>query len=290
MIRAKKSLGQNFLSDPHIARRIIDSVAPQPTDLIIEIGPGTGALTRMLTESAGWVLAIEIDTRLVNELRRKVFADNLSIIEADALDANWEELIQAARESWQSRTRRTDQARVRVVANLPYYISTPIIERLIALRGRLFDLTLMLQKEVVERIASAPGTRDYGYLSVLVQYHCVARKFFEVPPAAFRPVPKVQSAILHLDVRERPAIEVTNETRFFAFVRAAFAQRRKTILNNLKAAASTLHYTEEIDIALRAADIEPQRRAETISLEEFAALYRALFIKDEAEAATVPLV
>jgi 16S rRNA (adenine1518-N6/adenine1519-N6)-dimethyltransferase len=244
----------------------------------------------MLTESAGWVLAVEIDTRLVNELRRKIFADNLSIIEADALDANWEALIQTAVESWQSRTRRTDEARVRVVANLPYYISTPIIERLIALRGRLFDLTLMLQKEVVERIASAPGTRDYGYLSVLVQYHCVARKFFEVPPAAFRPVPKVQSAILHLEVRERPAIEVTNEARFFAFVRAAFAQRRKTILNNLKAATHRLHYSEAIDIALRAASIEPQRRAETLSLEEFSALYRALFINDEAEEAAFPLV
>ena len=286
MIRAKKSLGQNFLSDPQIARRIIDSVAPQPGDLIIEIGPGTGALTRMLTESAGWVLAVEIDTRLVNELRRKILADNLSIVEADALDAKWEALIQAGRASWQSRTRRTDEARVRVVANLPYYISTPIIERLIALRGQLFDLTLMLQKEVVERIASAPGTRDYGYLSVLVQYHCVARKFFEVPPSAFRPVPKVQSAILHLEVRERPAIEVTNEARFFALVRAAFAQRRKTILNNLKAATHTLHYSEEIDKALRAASIEPQRRAETLSIEEFSALYRALFINDEAEEAT----
>jgi len=286
LIRAKKSLGQNFLSDPQIARRIIDSVAPQPGDLIIEIGPGTGALTRMLTESAGWVLAVEIDTRLVNELRRKILADNLSIVEADALDAKWEALIQAGRASWQSRTRRTDEARVRVVANLPYYISTPIIERLIALRGQLFDLTLMLQKEVVERIASAPGTRDYGYLSVLVQYHCVARTFFEVPPSAFRPVPKVQSAILHLEVRERPAIEVTNEARFFALVRAAFAQRRKTILNNLKAATHTLHYSEEIDKALRAASIEPQRRAETLSIEEFSALYRALFINDEAEEAT----
>jgi 16S rRNA (adenine1518-N6/adenine1519-N6)-dimethyltransferase len=290
LIKAKKSLGQNFLSDPLTARRIIDSVGPQPGDLIIEIGPGTGALTRMLTKSAGWVLAVEIDSRLVNELRRAIVAANLAIIEADALDANWEDLIHTASLSWQSRTRRTDAPRVRVVANLPYYISTPIIERLIALRGRLFDLTLMLQKEVVERIASPPGSRDYGYLSVLVQYHCVARKFFEVPPSAFRPVPKVQSAILHLEVRERPAIAVTNEARFFAFVRAAFAQRRKTILNNLKAAMHTLHFSEEIDTALHIAGVEPQRRAETLSLEEFGALYRALFINDGAEEATIPLV
>jgi 16S rRNA (adenine1518-N6/adenine1519-N6)-dimethyltransferase len=277
LIKAKKSLGQNFLSDPRIARRIIDTVAPQPTDLIIEIGPGTGALTRMLAESAGWVLAVEIDPRLIDELRRVIKADNLSIIEADALAANWVELIRTASRSWRSRTPQTDEPRVRVVANLPYYISTPIIERLIALRERLFDLTLMLQKEVVERIASAPGSRDYGYLSVLVQYYCVARKLFEVPPSAFRPAPKVDSAILHLKMREQPAVEVMNEARFFALVRAAFAQRRKTILNNLKAAMPALHFTQALETALRDASIEPQRRAETLSLEEFSALYRRLF-------------
>ena len=281
MIKAKKSLGQNFLSDPRIARRIIDTVAPQPTDLIIEIGPGTGALTRMLAESAGRVLAVEIDPRLIDELRRGIKADNLSIIEADALAANWVELIRTASRPWRSRTPQPGEPRVRVVANLPYYISTPIIERLIALRERLFDLTLMLQKEVVERIASAPGSRDYGYLSVLVQYYCVARKLFEVPPSAFRPAPKVNSAILHLKMREQPAVAVTDEARFFALVRAAFAQRRKTILNNLKAAMPALHFTQAPETALRDAGIEPQRRAETLSLDEFSALSHALWSKDE---------
>ncbi|HKP12039.1 MAG TPA: rRNA adenine dimethyltransferase family protein, partial [Blastocatellia bacterium] len=162
-------------------------------------------------------------------------------------------------------------------ANLPYYISTAIIERLMALGKRVTDMTLMLQSEVVERITSPPGGREYGYLSVLVQYHCQASKLFDVPPSAFRPQPKVQSAILRLSVRERPAVGVSDEARFFALVRAAFAQRRKTIANNLKAARHALGLTVEISAALEQAGIQPQRRAETLALDDFAALHHALF-------------
>ena len=277
MIRAKKSLGQNFLSDNLVARRIVNSVSPQPSDLIIEIGPGTGALTRLLVKTSGYVAAVEIDTRLIEELRRATVADNLLVVEADALEVNWVELISAASESWMSRTRSQDEPRVRVVANLPYYISTPIIERLLRLRRRIFDMTLMLQNEVVDRIASEPGSRDYGYLSVLAQYHCVATKLFEVPPSAFAPAPKVQSAILKLTVRDRPAVDVSDEAKFFVLVRAAFAQRRKTIMNNLKAASGSLGFAEKIDTALQSAGIESKRRAETLSLAEFAALYKALY-------------
>ena len=277
MIRAKKSLGQNFLSDAQVSRRIVDSVSPQPSDLIIEIGPGTGALTRRLVESSGYVVAVEIDARLIRELQHAITANNLSIVEADALEVNWIDLIIAATRSWQAVNAREDQPRIRVVANLPYYISTPIIERLIELRHRIFDMTLMLQNEVVERIASPPGSRDYGYLSVLAQYHSVATKLFEVPPSAFKPAPKVQSAIIRLAVRERPAIDIENEAKFFALVRASFAQRRKTIFNNLKAATISLGFVERVDMALQAAGIDPQRRAETLTMPEFGALYRALF-------------
>ena len=277
MIRAKKSLGQNFLSDERVARRIVDSVSPQPSDLIIEIGPGTGALTRMLVRASGYVAAVEIDPRLIEELRRTTVADNILIVEADALEVNWGELISAASDSWLIKTQSRGEPRVRVVANLPYYISTPIIERLMGLRRRIFDMTLMLQNEVVERIASEPGSRDYGYLSALAQYHCVATKLFEVPPSAFTPAPKVQSAILKLKVRERPAVDVSDEAKFFALVRAAFAQRRKTIMNNLKAASGSLGFAEKIDTALQSAGIESKRRAETLSLADFGALYNALY-------------
>jgi 16S rRNA (adenine1518-N6/adenine1519-N6)-dimethyltransferase len=277
LIKAKKSLGQNFLSDTQIARRIVDSVSPKPSDLIIEIGPGTGALTRQLVESSGYVVAVEIDTRLIEELRHLVVADNLSVVEADALKVNWAELVGAASKSWQTVSAREDEPRVRVVANLPYYISTPILERLIKLRGSIFDMTLMLQNEVVERIASAPGSRDYGYLSVLVQYHAMATKLFEVPPSAFKPAPKVQSAIVKLAVRERPAVDVKDEAKFFGLVRASFAQRRKTIFNNLKAAPAPLGFVEKIDTALQTSGIDSQRRAETLTLMEFAGLYRALY-------------
>jgi 16S rRNA (adenine1518-N6/adenine1519-N6)-dimethyltransferase len=137
-------------------------------------------------------------------------------------------------------------------------------------------MTLMLQKEVADRITTGPGSKEYGYLSVMVQYYCIATKLFEVPPSAFTPVPGVQSAVIKLTVRERPAVEVSDEAKFFALVRFAFAQRRKTILNNLKAASRALEFTQPLESALEAASVAPQRRAETLSLEEFAALSWAL--------------
>jgi 16S rRNA (adenine1518-N6/adenine1519-N6)-dimethyltransferase len=276
LIRAKKSLGQNFLSDERVARRIVDSVSPRSSDLVIEVGPGTGALTRLLVRASGQVAAVEIDSRLVEELRRAVVADNLLVVEADALEVNWAGLISSATERWRAGTRLMGEPRVRVVANLPYYISTPIVERLLGLGPHLFDMTLMLQNEVVDRIASGPGGRDYGYLSVLAQYRAAATKLFEVPPAAFTPAPKVRSAILKLEVRDRPEIDVTDERGFFAFVRAAFAHRRKTILNNLKAAPPALGFAEKVDAALQSAGIDSRRRPETLSLAEFGALYGAL--------------
>ena len=280
MIKAKKSLGQNFLTDAQVSRRIVDSVSPKRSDLILEIGPGMGALTRLLVERSGLVIAVEVDTRLAGELRRSLVSDRLLIVEADALTLNWDELISTETLRRKATGEGSQElARVRVVANLPYYISTPIIERLIRLRGRLFDLTLMLQNEVVERITSGPGCKEYGYLSAFVQYHCAATKLFEVPPSAFKPAPKIQSAIVKLVVRERPAVEVSDESEFFALVRASFAQRRKTIANNLRAAPSALAFTKPIEAALEAAGIDPRRRAETFSLEEFGALHAALFAR-----------
>jgi 16S rRNA (adenine1518-N6/adenine1519-N6)-dimethyltransferase len=272
LIKAKKSLGQNFLTDHRIARQIIDSVSPCAEDVVIEIGPGTGALTAMLVRRSGHVVAIEIDASLVEELRRTVSARNLSIVNADVLKLDWEQTIEEAR----SRVADLAFTRVRVVANLPYYISTPIIERLLSPGRGLFDMTLMLQREVADRIVSEPGNKAYGYLSVMVQYYALAVKLFDVAPAAFTPSPKVWSAVIRLVVRERPAVEVADEAKFFALVRAAFAQRRKTIRNNLKAAATALEFRRPVESALEAAFIDPRRRAETLSLVEFANLCKQL--------------
>lgn len=276
LIKAKKSLGQNFLTDHRVADHIIDAVAPRPTDAIIEIGPGTGALTHMLALRSGHVTAVEIDSRLADQLRATIKAENLTIVTADALSVNWDELVDSAVSNVASPGSTEGQGRVRIVANLPYYISTPIVEKLMSLKRGLFDMTLMLQKEVADRIASEPGGKEYGYLSVLVQYHCVATKLFDVPPSAFTPEPKVTSAVVRLRVREEPAVKVANERKFFALVRACFAQRRKTILNNLKAAAASQGFVAPLESALEAASVAPQRRAETLSLAEFALLYNKL--------------
>ena len=229
-------------------------------------------------DRSGFVVAVEVDARLTELLRREITADNLSIVKADALSLNWNGLIDEARSKLLvPLSNESDLIRVRVVANLPYYISTPIIERLLSVAERLFDMTLMLQKEVADRITSGPGGRDYGYLSVLVQYHSIATKLFEVPPAAFTPAPKVQSAVIKLRMRAQPPVKVANERRFFKLVQMCFAQRRKTILNNLKAAVAASAFTTDVEAALEAASVSSQRRAETLSLEEFAALCESLY-------------
>jgi 16S rRNA (adenine1518-N6/adenine1519-N6)-dimethyltransferase len=280
LIRAKKSLGQNFLVDRRVASRIVEAVAPKPSDAVIEIGAGTGALTRRLVAESGYVVAVEIDRALSEGLRASVKSDNFALIEMDALEMDWKGLAATALGELENRTtpghlaERTAQRRVRVVANLPYYISTAIIERLLYARAEFSDLTLMLQEEVVDRITSPPGERDYGYLSILIQYHAEAFKLFMVAPEAFNPVPKVRSAVVRLIVRERPLVEIRDEKRFFSLVRASFSQRRKTILNNLKSASLEFHSTPER--ALEMSAIDSRRRAETLSLEEFAKLFSAL--------------
>lgn len=277
-MKARKSLGQNFLTDETVSRRIIAAVAPQVSDIIFEIGPGAGALTRLLIEQSGLVVAVELDRRLVEHLQSKLQAANFLLLEADALTVDWAALFADALRRWQSLYPQSAALpRLRVVANLPYYISTPILERLLRQHAALEDLTLMLQEEVVNRIASPPGGREYGYLSLLAQYYATAEKLFTVPPSAFSPVPKVTSAIVRLRFREAPAVSVVSEERFFALLRAAFAQRRKTIFNNLKAAVAALRFAVAPETALAAAQIEARRRAETLTLQEFATLDAALF-------------
>lgn len=265
-MRAKRSLGQNFLVKSQYSTRIVDSVRPQAGETIIEIGPGQGALTEQLVASSARVVAIELDRELVPMLK-SAFAGfgNFNLVEADALKVNFCDAIAPA-------------ATARVVANLPYNISTPILQRLIEHRRCLREMTLMLQREVVERIVAEPGGKEYGYLSVLVQFYCEAESLFDVPPGAFRPVPKVTSSLLRLTVRSQPAAAVGDESLLFEMTKTLFAQRRKTIFNNLRAGAARLGLADgaRINQLLGAAGIDPQRRAETLSIAELARLANGL--------------
>lgn len=264
-MHAKKSLGQNFLVGAHYPARIVTALAPQPHETLIEIGPGHGALTELLVASEANVIAIELDKDLLPDLTASFAAHtNFRLIAADALAVNFCELIQPATSA-------------RVVANLPYYISTAILQRLIEHRACIREMTLMLQREVVERITAQPGGKEYGYFSAFVQFYCEVRKLFDVPPGAFRPIPKVHSSVVQLQVREMPAVKVADEAFFLALLKALFAQRRKTIWNNLRAAQDHFQQDEvSLRSALAAAELDPQRRAETLSLTESARLVAAL--------------
>ncbi|MCI0660703.1 MAG: 16S rRNA (adenine(1518)-N(6)/adenine(1519)-N(6))-dimethyltransferase RsmA, partial [Acidobacteria bacterium] len=237
-------------------------------ETIIEIGPGQGALTGLLVESGAQIIAIELDRDLVGHLS-ELFAGytNLLLIEADALDVDFCQLIAPATTS-------------RVVANLPYYVSTPILQHLLRQRGCMGEMTLMLQREVVDRMTAHPGGKEYGYLSALVQFYCETEKLFDVPPGAFRPTPKVYSSVARL--RVRPVVE--DEKLFLELIKVLFAQRRKTILNNLRAGRNQLRLRDESQIThtLDESLIDPQRRAETLSIEEIARLAKGIQREHEA--------
>jgi 16S rRNA (adenine1518-N6/adenine1519-N6)-dimethyltransferase len=253
-IRAKKSLGQNFLKDPHYLKKIADAAQVGPEDQVLEIGPGLGHLTRVLAERAKKVLALELDERLIPHLRREFSGvQNIEILHADALKYSYESL----------------PGRWKVVANLPYYISTPIIQKLIAHREKFISLTLMLQKEVAGRIASPPGGKEYGYLSVLVQLYTEPRIEFTVPPGAFIPQPEVDSAVITLTVLDHPAVAVADTLFFMRMIKAAFSQRRKTLRNALKQLDVP---GEKMSLVLSKTGIDLGRRAETLTVEEFGRL------------------
>lgn len=253
-IYPKKSLGQNFLKDPRYLGKIVEAARIGPRDQVLEIGPGLGHLTRALAETGCMLLLLELDDRLIPRLREEFGPlPNVEIVHADALEYDYG-LLQG---TW------------KVVANLPYYISTPIIQRLIAERGRFTTLTLMLQKEVAERIAADPGGKEYGFLSVLVQYAAAPRLEFSVPAGAFTPRPKVDSTVLTLTMRDRPETVADDEAIFLRVIKAAFSQRRKTLRNSL----GQLGYPREVMSAVKdGTGIDLGRRAETLSVAEFCRL------------------
>jgi len=240
MMTKRRALGQHFLRDSTIAHAIVELVAPTERDLVVEVGPGDGALTGLLTGRAGRVLALEVDRALAATLRARFPAGG----------------------------------RVLIVGNLPYSVGKPILMALIGARAAIHEMAIMLQREVAERVAAPPGGKTYGSLSIFSQLHCDVRVALRVPPGAFRPPPKVDSAVLHLRVLREPRIPLADPRRFETVVRAAFAQRRKMLANALGAGLGL-----PLDVVRRAAaaaGVDPTRRAETLTLSEFAALTTGL--------------
>ncbi|HYN84603.1 MAG TPA: 16S rRNA (adenine(1518)-N(6)/adenine(1519)-N(6))-dimethyltransferase RsmA [Pyrinomonadaceae bacterium] len=267
-MRAKKSLGQNFLVDGGVVGRIVDELGPRADETVVEIGPGRGALTREIVGRAGRLVVVEYDRELAAFLGGQFGGrEDFTLIEADALEVDFCAAVRPA-------------SRARVGANLPYNISTAILQRLIEQRGCLTEMLLMLQREVVERITAPPGSSARGFLSVLVEMYCEAEALFDVAPGSFRPVPKVWSTVARVRLRERAAVHVPDEGSFRRLVSAGFAQRRKTILNNLRSAPEPLRAGVEAAggaaRALEAARVEAGARAETLALEEWARLANAL--------------
>jgi len=264
----KKSLGQNFLIDHNILNKIVSAAELGPDKGALEIGPGIGALTQQLAKLAGRVLAIEIDQRLLPILGETLEPyPHATVVHGDVLKLDLPELF---------RQHFAGVDGVSVVANLPYYITTPIIMMLLEQKLPLENIVVMIQKEVADRMAARPGTKDYGSLSIAVQFHCEAELVTIVPRTVFVPQPNVDSAVIRLRVRKTPPVDVQDEAFFFEVVQASFVQRRKTIYNNLAARFFTKETKGELEALLLANHIEPQRRGETLSMEEYARLSSAL--------------
>ena len=266
-IIAKKSFGQNFLVDENYIEQIIDELNPQTGETIIEIGAGRGALTRRLIESGADVLAVELDRDLIPVLRKEFSSnENFKIIQADALQIDFRQILSES---------KIQNPKSKIVANLPYNISTAILQRLLEQRAVFSELILMLQREVVDRMTAPPGNSERGYLSVLIEAYADAEKLFDVPPQAFRPVPKVWSSVVRLQIKEASLITsgVASEKLFWQIISLGFAQKRKTILNNLKNASAELQlvFVQKGTVGewLEAAEIDPTRRAETLTLAEW---------------------
>lgn len=266
----KKSLGQNFLIDPNILRKIVAQAGLTKNSAAIEIGPGIGALTEHLAREAVKVLAFEIDQRLLPVLADTLSPyDNVKVIHSDILKADVEQAIQQELAGYDD---------VMVVANLPYYVTTPIIMKLLLEKLPIRGLVVMLQKEVAERITAKPGTKAYGSLSIAIQYYTEAEFAMTVPKSVFMPQPNVDSAVIRMTKRKEPQVAVIDEDFFFLVTRGSFVQRRKTILNNLQSAMPDGKAKKELIVkALEEAGIDPARRGETLSIKEFGLLSDKLY-------------
>ncbi len=267
-VRPAKSLGQNFLIDEDVIQAIVEGSGVTDKSLVIEIGPGTGALTLPLAERAGRLIAVELDERMIQGLRVKTYSlGNVEIIHDDILKVDLRGLIDRNLEEYGLED-------VRIVGNLPYYITTPIIMKLLEADTGASSITAMMQKEVGDRIAAEPGTKLAGAITYSVHYYSTVTKIVDVGRECFYPSPKVDSVVLRLDILNKAPVEVRDEELFFRCIKAGFMQRRKTLLNSLMSLGD--HDKQSIADALDRAGIEHERRAESLSMEEFARLADSL--------------
>ena len=266
-LHTQKKFGQNFLIDAHVPEKITEAAQVEASDCIIEIGPGIGPLTQFLAQKAGKVLAVEIDARLIPVLE-ETLADfpNTEILQADILEVDLHRLIEE----------EADGRRVKIVANLPYYITTPILMTMLEAKLPAESYTVMVQKEVADRMQVGPGTKDYGALSLAVQYYARPEIVANVPPNCFISRPNVGSAVIRLTRYEKPPVQVEDEKKMFALIRASFNQRRKTLVNGLGNAANLTYSKEQVEAALEKMGLSKTIRGEALTLEQFAQLSNLL--------------
>ena len=260
-ISASKSLGQNFLINDEVIEKIVESANISNEDLIIEIGPGLGTLTKRLLEKAKKVIAIELDKRMISILQERFsLYDNFKLINDDILKVNLNEIIQNEK----------DIKEVKIVANLPYYITTPIIMKLLEDKLTLKSITVMVQKEVAKRLTSNPGSKQAGAITYAVNYYCEPEEIVLVPNSSFIPEPEVESEVIKLNLRNNPPVKIRSEEVFFKLIKASFMQRRKTLVNGIT--NSGLMSKEEIKTLLKKVNLPENVRGEVLTMQDFAKL------------------
>ena len=262
-----KALGQNFIIDDSICPAMAEMLGADEKTGVLEVGPGVGVLTKELSKRAKKVISVELDARLIPILSETLDGClNTEVVNADIMKINLHELIEE----------KFSGMKVVVCANLPYYITTPIIMMLLESKVKFKSITVMVQKEVAKRLCASEGTKDFGAISLAVQYFCSANYLFDVPNTSFMPPPKVTSTVVRLDLLDKPRVSVKKEEMFFKTVKASFAQRRKTLLNALSNAGFSGFSKAEISEILKNIGIDEKRRGETLSIDEFARLADAL--------------
>ena len=262
-IRANKSLGQNFLINSEVVENIVNCSEITNEDMVIEIGPGLGTLTKYLLDKAGKVLCVELDSKMIKILEdRFSIYDNFEIINADVLKLNLNDIISENKKQGKIKN-------VKVVANLPYYITTPIIMKLLEENLDIKSITVMIQKEVAERLIEVPGGKNTGAITYTVYYYCDSEKIMEVPNSSFIPEPEVTSEVIKLNLRDNPVVDINNPRVMFMIIKSAFMQRRKTLLNALTNTKVFLNKEEGLEI-LKELNLNENVRAEELSIKDFA--------------------
>ena len=275
-IKANKSLGQNFLINNEVVENIINSSEISEEDMVIEIGPGLGTLTKYLLEKSGKVLCIELDNKMIKILQDRFnMYDNFELINADVLKVDLNTIISENKKSGKIKN-------VKIVANLPYYITTPIIMKLLEEKLDIKSITVMIQKEVADRLIETPGGKNTGAITHTVYYYCESQKIMEVPNSSFIPEPEVTSEVIKLNLRNKPAVDIDNSKIMFMIIKSAFMQRRKTLLNALTNTKVFVNKEEGITI-LKKLNLKDNIRAEELSIKDFANISKIIIERSEVK-------